>query len=235
MKKEELLQSLSAVGDIGPLRNGLDDGYLVLSQATLYFIAEKMGTWSVLQEWPRSSISKVQGKEGFLGKELTFQSNGRTVTFKKIPMEFDAVSFVQGQGSVVNQSSTTTSPEPAVQEVEPMLSEQSSMEITFKPVSVEIESPEPEDVSVSSSEDSPPKFKTLKDRMIERRKRRESRDDAPQETELLKELGLSLDTQSTQRNDTPLEVPEEDPSGRLGKIFFYVTFFVIWSGILGDC
>jgi len=251
MKKEELLESLSAVGDIGPLRNGLDDGCLVLSQTTLYFIAQRMGKWSVLQEWPRTSISNVQAKDGFLGKELTLQSNGRTVTFKKIPADVDASSFVQGHGFFANQPVNTTPEKEIEKKVEAIPTEQPSIESIVE-AAVEIDTFEPQgkSVSVELPEETAPKFKTLKDRMAERRQNRASRELEVQETELLKDLGLNLEEQSpqslsnqqkttvrqsSQRRGLPPEVPEVNPADRMGKLFSYIIFFMVCSGFLGDC
>ena len=116
---------------------------LVMSQTTLYFIAQKMGTWSVLQKL----LADKQVRRSFLGKGLTFQSNGRTVAFK---IQWDrAVSFVQGHGccrSIVDHNVSRT----GCAEGGTNAFKQSSMEIASEPVSVKMDSPEPEDVSVSS-------------------------------------------------------------------------------------
>ena len=163
----------------------------------------------------------------------------------------DASSFVQGHGFFANQPINTTPKKEIEQKVEAMPTEQPSIEsIVEAPVEIDTFEPQGKSVSVELPEETAPKFKTLKDRMIERREKRASRELEVQETELLKDLGLNLEEtapqslsnqqkttarQSSQRRGLPPEIPEVNPADRMGKLFSYIIFFMVCSGFLGDC
>ena len=231
MTKEELLQSLEGIHEPIPVRQGLDDGLLVISADRLSFIGQRMGKWSVLEEWSRAELRDVKVSESFLGSEMTFQSASGRAAFKKIPSDVDIAAMLRGDVPRNATPSKVVPPDSSIpsskenDEVEldlafedddllkdddDFLEEEISLpEIEQKPIFADVEA------EVKPREE----FKSLKERMAERKQARK---------EMMNRQVTPL--------DKSFDMPEENPAGKMfGKLFTYIFFFMICSGFIGDC
>ena len=89
MSKEQLIESLSPIMEPFSMRQGLDDGYLLISKQHIYFICQRMGEWTVRYDLKRYLIVNVEVNTGFWKSSLIIKSKKGTVTFTKIPKDVD--------------------------------------------------------------------------------------------------------------------------------------------------
>jgi hypothetical protein len=90
MTRDELIASLEEkVEQIISLRLALDDGDLIFTKTMIYFIAERMDKWTIIEEWEQRGVSRWKLQEPFTGLELViFTPDGRFL-FRKVPLEIN--------------------------------------------------------------------------------------------------------------------------------------------------
>ena len=234
MTKEELLESLNVVGDSIPLRQGLDDGWLAISNSTVYFIGQRLGKWSVIQEWLRSTINNVEVKDGFLGKEMNLHCNGRRITFKKVPVDVDIAAFMGGEGVATAKPSASTVPSDSMDTLRkeepknrPSLTvEESSENVSslhsFESLTEESTSDQGNPSSLFENFDIEGDLFTQDQLTVEPSNVQQRSKPIPP-------------GESQQRRGIPPEIEENEVSGKFGKLFTWIIFFMVCSGFFGDC
>jgi hypothetical protein len=216
MKKEEFFLQLEPIIDPIPMRKSLDEGFVVLSIETLYFVRERMGEWVILNQWSRKEIKDIQVIEGFIGKEILLRINKDKVVFKKITS--DVEEFVSILSNTPIQSSLS--------EVI-TVTETGSTEITLDTVTVsEKEEHNYVDSVYSASEDD--NTANIPDWL------HNSLSEAGVDLEQFNEL-----SRTKEKTVSRLYTPEESKPAQSGsiftKLFTYAFFIILCSGFFDNC
>lgn len=90
MTRNELIASLEGtITKVISLRLALDDGDLIFTSTMIYFIAERMDQWTIIEEWKQTGISRWKLQESFIGLELAIYTLDGRFLFRKIPAEIN--------------------------------------------------------------------------------------------------------------------------------------------------
>lgn len=90
MTRNELIESLEGtITKVISLRLALDDGDLIFTSTMIYFIAERMDQWTIIEEWEQTGISRWKLQESFIGLELAIYTLDGRFLFRKIPAEIN--------------------------------------------------------------------------------------------------------------------------------------------------
>ncbi len=95
---EDLAKELGASVDFVTATVGLDEGVLSRSSTHLYFLAQRMGGWEVVEETPISQVNRVDSVENFLGTTMVIVTQNGRWTCRDVLEDIDLSTWL-GQSS----------------------------------------------------------------------------------------------------------------------------------------
>lgn len=93
--KDELLAEIQPTHAI-PLTIGLDQGYLLITDDAIQFIAQRFGGWDVVENYKRVDFVKTHTESNFMGTTVTLNFQNGRLHCKNIPDGVDLPELLTG-------------------------------------------------------------------------------------------------------------------------------------------